>query len=444
MLLSFLKGLATAERRTHTPTEPLKSTAPEMTYGRNGTIIAFVSRSEGDALRQHTLEMLKPLRSHCSRAAIIDFTDSNWHTEFEAAIRDPVWFAMAPFGGGELFPAGDGQVSSPWVQAGIPFVRLFGDTPAYYPAKHVQHFANSINAYGHAEHFEFYNRWFTSKALTLWQPLFPLDAIARSSVDIDRKVASRRVVFPKNGNCPDRLVRYWRSRLPPAVSKALEAVGEDAVAKLDQPYDMAGGLQAQFARLGIELGANRRLLFFLVAQMDDYVRRRKSTLIARSLLDLPVVIRGVHWEHLDFSGRRAKYDPDSDYTRTRDLLDSSLAIVDMSPNTYRGPHDRGLRAAGRYTTCFTNRTQFYVDGFERASEFTYLFSRDCIVALIESALEHPLETAELGIAQAERMRALLTEEYYVEQLLAAVDACALSCGDRPADTQTFVDYQRLP
>lgn len=446
MLLSFLKDLTKGDRTEIAPAaavaEPLS--VPRLTYGRGGAIIAFVPQSEGDALRQHTLEMLKPLLPHCTKALVVDFRNPGWRAEFDAVTRDPVWFAMAPFGAGELFPADNDEVASPWVNPGIPFIRLFGDTPAYYPVKHLQHFSNSINAYGHAEHFDFYNRWFSPKAPTFWQPLFPFDAMPRRAVDVDRKAASRRIVFPKNGNCAERLVRFWRSSLPPAIAKALEAAGEEARSSLDEPFDMAASLQAHFARLAIDLAGSRRLLFFLVAQLDDYLRRTKSTLIARSLLDLPVVIRGVNWEHLDFSGRRATYDPDSDYTRTRDLLDSSLAIVDMSANTHRGAHDRALRAAGRFTTCLTNRTKFYVDGFPGAASFTYRFSQDSIVELVESALEHPAGTVELGLAQGERMRELLTEDYYVEQLVSAVDACAFGCGDRPADSQNFVDFRPLP
>lgn len=444
MLVSFLKSLAASEARAES-VAPARAAIvfPELTFARGGKVIAFVSGSQGDALRQHTLEMLRPLRPHCTGVAVIDIRDPGWHEQLAAAAQEPVWFAMAPFGGGEVFRAASGEVASPWAEAGIPFVRLFGDTPAYFPSKHFQHFRNSINAYGHAEHWEFYLKWFNAGAPSLWQPLFPLDARPREAVDVDRKLAGSRIVFVKNGNCPDRLVDYWRTQLPPEVARALEAVAEEACGRLDEPYDFAVGVQAWFSRLGIDLGRNRRLLFFMVAQLDDYTRRRKSTLIARSLLDLPVVVRGIHWDHVDFSGRRATHDADSDYTRTRDLFDSSLAIVDMSANTHRGAHDRALRAAGRYTTCFTNLTRFFGESFPDAASFTYRFDEDSIAALVGSALERPLETVEIGFAQAERMRKLLTEERYVEQLVAAIDACALGCGGRPTSTQDFVIYEPL-
>ena len=129
-----------------------------LNYGRGGTIVAFVPSSQGDALKQHTLEMSNPLRPLCSDVAVIDFREPDWRARFNDLASKPVWFAMAPFGGGELFRDAQDVAVSPWVQAGIPFVRLYGDVPAYFPVKHHQHFANSINAYGHAEHMDFFMR----------------------------------------------------------------------------------------------------------------------------------------------------------------------------------------------------------------------------------------------------------------------------------------------
>jgi hypothetical protein len=274
-------------------------------------------------------------------------------------------------------------------------------------------------------------------------PLYPFDACPKQSVDLHRKAASGTIVFPKNGNCPDRLIDYWRTSLPPAASEALEAVAEIGDAALDQPIDLLTELQRYFAGLGICLPENQHLMFFLIAQLDDYLRRKKSTLIARSVLDYPVIIRGAHWDHVDFQGRRARHDPDPDYDRTRQLLDDSVAILDMSPNTQSGAHDRVLRAAGRYTAFLTNRQQFYADNFENHRAFTFLFNPDAVRACVETALSRPRDTVEMGVIQGERMRELLTAENYVKQLLAAVDACALACSGSPPGTQNFVHYEPL-
>lgn len=417
---------------------------PVLRHQRGGAIVAFVCPSEGDALKQHTMEMLAPFEGRCAQTIVLDTRDPGWLGGFEDAARRPIWFAMSPFGTAEFFNLGDDVATSPWAAAGIPFVRLFGDTPAYYPARHAQPLPNSINGYGHAEHHEFFVRWLQPKATSVWLPLYPFDCVPESAVGFQAKARSGTIIFPKNGNSPDELVAYWRSRLPGAVATILEAVAEEAVAALDATPDLATDLQRHFASLDVDIVGQRNLLFFLVAQLDDYLRRAKSTIIARALLDLPVTIRGINWGHVDFTGKRARHDPDSDYGRTRRLLDEATAIIDMSPNTSRGPHDRVLRAAGRHTAFLTNRSRFYSDNFADADTFTFRFDAASVRELVEDALECPSAVVERGAAQAARMRELLTRERYVEQVTAAVDACALACAPRPEGTQNYVALEPLP
>jgi len=450
LLLSILKDFAA---RTLRPESKAKSELPsaqpgsailpsQLEYRRGAAIIAFVSGSEGDALKEHTLEMLKPLRPHCSDIHFIDFRQPTWQGDFDAAARRPIWFAVSPFGGGELFDTGAGK-ASPWANSGIPFMRLFGDLPAYFPTRHAQHYPNSINGYGHAEHQEFFVRWLEPKAPTIWLPLFPFDAVPKDSASLAAKASNGSIVFPKNGNSPDRLVHYWRASLPRSIATGLEAVAEEVTSRIDMTHALAEMLHRYFERLSIDISGQRQLLFFLVAQLDDYLRRVKSTMIARALLDLPVTIRGVNWEHIDFKGARARHDPDSNYARTRHLLDEAIAIVDMSPNTERGPHDRVLRAAGRYTAFLTNRSRFFVENFGNADAFTFRFNAESIRECVDRALSRPADVVALGVEQSTRMRELLTEERYVEQVVGVVDACAMACGSRPEGTQNYVWFQPI-
>lgn len=451
MLFSILKDLRSGALRPDPKPDlvpPPKQTSttnqfPRLEYLRGGAIVAFVAGSEGDALKEHTLEMLKPIRPHCAEVVLIDFRNPDWQRDFDAAACRPIWFAVSPFGGGELFNTAAGGATSPWASSGIPFVRLYGDLPAYFPVRHAQHFPNSVNAYGHAEHQDFFVRWLEPKAPTVWLPLFPFDVVSKDSINFAAKANSGLVVFPKNGNSPNTLVDYWRASLPRAMATALEVVAEEATSRIDMTVDLAEMIREYFVRLSVDLSGQKQLLLFLVAQLDDYLRRVKSTMIARALLDLPVTIRGVNWEHIDFKGRRARHDPDSNYARTRSLLDESIAIVDMSPNTERGPHDRVLRAAGRYTAFLTNRSRFFTDNFSDADAFMFRFETDSIRDRVDLALSRPGDMVAVGVEQANRMRELLTEDRYVEQVIAAVDACAMGCGSRPKGTQNYVSFERI-
>lgn len=154
----------------------------------------------------------------------------------------------------------------------------------------------------------------------------------------------------------------------------------------------------------------------------------------------PVIIRGINWDHLDFSKGKAIRDYASDYESTRPLLDSSLAVLDMSPNTSFGAHDRVLRAAGRYTTFLTNSQSFYKENFDNHNKFTYFFNENSISQLLDSVFSSPKSYVDLGVEQGKRMREVLSKERFFEQMLTLLSAFELAAGDRPPGTQNFVDF----
>ncbi|WP_143707412.1 hypothetical protein [Uliginosibacterium sp. TH139] len=389
-------------------------------------------------MREQMLENLKPLEPYCAGVRLIDLGSSDWQDELYDAFRDPVWFALSHFGVGELVSDGRGGWWSPWVAAGVPFVRIFGDLPAYFPVKHVQRFSNSLNIYGHREHHEFYKSNFHNRGISAFVTTGLFDVVDESSVDFKEKVAGRLIIFPKNGNCPEDLMTYWRRQLPEGVSALLLDLAEQLRSNLNVEHDLRQLVLNSFG--DVDVSACDRLVFFLCAQLDDYLRREKSLMLATALLDYPVTIRGGNWEHIDFSGRRARYDPDCDYGRTRSLIDSAIAVVDMSPNTCLTPHDRALRAAGRFTAFFTNEQDFFKKNFYFYRDFVFKFSKDSICERIEFGLSRPEAVVEMGVEQGRLMRNIVPESLYVQQMLSAIDAVAMACGGRPEGTQGFVDY----
>jgi hypothetical protein len=426
------------------PPTPSQEPAPtaSLRYERGGTILVFLSGSEGDALKELSQDFVRPFKVHCRDIVFVDLRNENSLQFLAAATAQGIWFALSFFGAGQdINGMQDGELVNLWASAGVPFVRVFGDIPAYFPDAHIQEHPNSINLYVHPEQSDFYRRWIDSRGLSL--PMHPIlfDVLPERPSDLSRKIAGKTIVFPKNGNCPEKLIGYWRSSLPPTIAKALESIGAEltSAALIDKPVNIAERLVQYFASIDIDLGRQKRLVFFLTAQLDDYLRRIKSAMIAKTLLDFPIIIRGVNWSHIDFTGKRARLDTDSDYGRTRQIIDDSLAIIDMSPNT-QSFHDRVQRAAGRYTTFLTNRLKPFTEHFENYKSFTFEFNPESIRERVDYALTHPEETVEMGLVQAEKMRELTNDDRYAESLINALDACALASGNRPLGTQNFVIY----
>lgn len=443
ILGSVLKDLLGRHERPMSAPPAANIAVADLRQQEGGSILCFAARSEGNALAELTKELMAPFAKKARRIIVLDVSRPDWRGELKEALSEPVWFAAAYFAvGQEISVPHDGAAAvNLWESAGIPFVRFYGDIPAYFPDRHVARFRNSINAYFDSAHAAFYRRWHSEQALSILLPPYMIDPMPLDRVDVESKLKGK-MLFPKNGNSPKQLIDYWRMSLSPMLAKSLESLAEESIGRewIDREPCFDDRLIRYFAGFGIEIAAEPAVLCFFVAQLDDYVRRIKSTLIAEALLDLPVIIRGRFWEHVDFRGKRATYDPNSDMASTQALIDQAPAIVDMSPNTQHTPHDRIRRAIGRGTAFLTNRQQFLDAVMPSPERCSFAFERTAIQLLVEHYVEHPREAIELGLEQARILRAVFDEQPYVDSLLTAVQTVAFRHGGRPLGTQNFVNF----
>lgn len=442
ILKSVLKELLGMQSKSRVISISNSSFDAKVCQQEGGNILCFTAGSEGNALTELTRELMAPFEHKATNILFFDIGQSGWQDSFRAALHEPVWFAISFFGVGQDISITSNDVKKNlWEFSGIPFVRLYGDIPAYFPDRHVSHYSNSINSYFDLSHVKFYRRWFRDPALTILLPMFMINPLPLEQVDIDQKL-SGKIIFAKNGNSPSALINYWRMSLPSSIAQSLEALAEESISKewVDREPCFDDRLIQYFSRFGVEISAEPTLLCFMVAQLDDYVRRVKSTMIAEALLDLPVIIRGRFWEHVNFHDKRASYDPNSDFASTQSLIDNAPAIVDMSPNIQHAPHDRVRRAIGRGTAFLTNKQQFLDSVLPDTERFTFSFQREEIHNLVEHYVSNPGEAIDLGLEQARILRESFSIKNYVDSLLTAIHAMTLRQSGRPPGTQNFVDF----
>jgi hypothetical protein len=200
-------------------------------------------------------------------------------------------------------------------------------------------------------------------------------------------------------------------------------------------------VRAYFLAKGWDVDAVTNLRLFFVAQLDDYLRRVKSTLMGEALADLPVEIHGLNWEHVDFSNRRATFVPGGDYTRSKDEIREALGVIDMSPNTERAPHERAMRAFGQYTLCVTNQQRFFGEQFGEAADlFSFRFEKEHLRHRIEEVLANPKRHIELGIEVAEQFRKKHQPMDFAQYMIDTAGLIRLACGSRPAGLQDFFGW----
>ncbi len=442
ILSNTLKGLIEINRRKVSVRETGLIPEGGVLQQEGGSIICFSAGSEGDALANLTREVILPVANRSSKIWLLNVNDKNWQLELKQALKDPMWFAFSFFGvGQEINIEYTGSLKNFWETFKIPFVRVFGDIPAYFPDRHLANYSNSINMYGDKSHAEFYRRWFDKRALSALLTSLPMGSKPLTEVDKFLKLKGS-IIFPKNGNSPQAQIDYWRMSLPNSTARVLESVAEECISQctINSNHRFDELIARHYNELGIDIAANRALLCFLVAQIDDYVRRVKSTMITEAILDLPVIIRGVNWGHVDFYGKRARLEVNSDYASTSNLLDASLALIDMSPNTVHAPHDRVCRAAGRGTAFLTNQQEFLQKTGINVENCTFSFDKNSIHNLVEYYIINPSHAIDMGIRQATFFQNYYTNEKYAECLLSSVETMALRLSGRPSGTQNFVDF----
>lgn len=332
----------------------------------------------------------------------------------------------------------DGTEGNLWETLGVPYLSLKVDSPAYYFDRHVMRSPWHAALYLYPEHLEFRKRLPLTPALYGLTPTVPFDSVNPRDVDFGVK-AGGKLLFLKNGNDPEKLVQGWRAAMPPATFELLTELAAElagAIAK-ESGCDIDRSVTAMFRSRGWDLSECLNLRLFFVAQLDDYLRRIKSVLIADAIADFPVVIQGVNWEHFDFAGRQATYVKGGDYTRTRQQIIEALGVIDMSPNTQLAPHDRPMRALGLYTLCLTNKQRFFDEEFPDADRFTFRFDRDELQAMVSDVLAHPARYVELGRAAGEHFQRNRRWEDYAQFMLDTAGHVRLMCGPRPSGLQDY-------
>src|SRR5438105_2605808 len=325
-----------------------------------------------------------------------------------------------------------------WEGNRIPFISLTGDSPAYFFDRHVLPGPWHAGLYWYPEHLELRRRFKPTQAIYGTIPPFPMDLTDKREIDF-RKKEQGKLLFLKNGNDPEKLVNSWRESMPPETFVMLAELASELANSIatDIGCDIDAIVTAYFANRGWDISEHLIFRLFFVAQLDDYLRRIKSTLIANALTDFPVEIHGFNWEHVDFSGKRAVYIPGGDYTQSRTEIIESLGLIDMSPNTERAPHDRVLRAFGLCTLCITNEQRFFKEQFENSERFCYRFDKDHLREKVADVLAHPKQYVELGLDVCEQFRKRRRPDDFGQYMLDTAALIRLACGPRPEGAQNF-------
>jgi hypothetical protein len=321
-----------------------------------------------------------------------------------------------------------------WEFFNIPLLKLHGDIPAYFLERHQDKPRNAINIYPCEEFLEFHQAALPNGmcASIICDPWLISD-IPEEGIDFSAREKGK-LYFIKNGGNPAALQTLWTSRLPSELSRQLRALSQEVLAPGLAPGKLNLHLLVSdfLAEQKIDIRRDGQMLGFYVAQMDDYLRRVKSTLLAQALLACRVVIQGARWDHLDTKGAVATLAPPQDFEATEALYQTQLGIIDMSPNVDTCCHDRMMRAAGTYSFALTNQSSWLNNLLPALNDAAFCFHPDHIRGAVNDALKDPVGCVELGRQYGRAFRERYDPQDFVTRLSVVAEMVRL----RHATTKT--------
>jgi len=443
MLIRILKGAFDKLKRAFGKSEPDLPSANPFPDAKQGSVVVV---SFGDS-RSHPFKYMAKMLAdayesrglHCH---VLDLMQATWpNPPLEALFAaNQVRYGVGWGGVGwdaVLMPKG--HTLNAWASMRKPFFKLIGDHPAYFLDLNLSPHPTFINTYAFTEHRDFFSRHLKPQGYGSVLALQQMDPLDPDQLDFKAK-QNGKIYFLKNGNDPERLRRDWRARLPESVAAGLLAMSEDLRSTLgaERAWRLDDLIISHFAAQGLDITQKVKFLAFHIAQLDDYMRRVKSTMIAESLLDFPIEVHGECWDHIDFSGRRAKLVPFGDYAISRQLIAESLAVIDMAPNTQQQPHERYIRCASRHTLCLTNRNAYLEREFEPLGQPLFEFTPDSIRATVNAVLEEPARHVQIGREIGAEFKRRYSPTGIVDQLEMIADQISVQEGEDPQIQPFFI------
>ncbi|PWT75147.1 MAG: hypothetical protein C5B46_03050 [Proteobacteria bacterium] len=412
-----------------------------MTAPQDKVVLVLPGTGANNAIQGMMAEFSNALSAYGVNSVHITFDPSEVQYAIDLMAKGGVRFALTWLGIGQDISVTDesGRELSAWDALRVPLVKIHADHPAYFSDRHRDLPRNAVNLYMAAEFMEFRRRWLPDeRALTGLVPPWPIAPIPRDDVDL-RKRRNGKLVFLKNGNAAGDLRRLWRGRLAPTLADLLDSMA-DAIGSVGlRPGKLLiGDFVATFIQeRGVDPDSAASMMPFFTAQLDDYLRRVKSEMIARAVLDFPVIVQGDLWDHVDFRGRRALLVPGEDFMASRRVFADELGVIDMSPNMDSEPHDRMQRAAGSYSLVLSNKQTWITDEFPGFDDITFEFDPESIKARVADVLARPEHYLELGVAFGERFRKVHPMEAFSGRVVAMADLAALRCAAEKPVLQPF-------
>ena len=378
--------------------------------GRGSAVLSITGTSAYNSLSA----LLAMIGSHWARAGAqvveVNLSSADWADRLSSVLGSMhVLFGFCMSGVAMKIAERAGSL---WERMRFPVFCLHCDHPAYFARRHRDLPHNVVLGYLFQDH-ALYQRDHVKAANLVTSMHLGIPDLPVADPDMSD---GPRIVFAKTGNDSLELEARWRALpvLEPLIRDSLDEVGLGPC----ELYPEAVRRVAAAHRL--ELQPFDRLTRFLIVQIDDYVRRRKSTAIAEAIKRFPVDIYGVNWEHIGREGTRARFHGGVDYGVLNAAIARATASITMNPNIELSAHDRFFTALGAGVMPVSDANAFIRKNFTGLAPYTFAFGDGSLEAALERIFACPADAVEL--ARSTKREAM--ERFSLGQAAEHIHACA--------------------
>ena len=332
----------------------------------------------------------------------LDISAAGWQARLKDILQaKPISFVLATSGIGANIKI---DAQNIWAKLNLPVFNLLFDHPAYLAANHMTQPGAAVLGYMFRDHALYQASDVRSRNMVTSIDYGVPDLDVRPIGEV-LKSGRPRIVFAKTGNAPAALAESWRAA--PKLEKLLHDV-LDALALERNGYANVLEFTPLIAQIAaahrFELQPYDLLSRFLIAQIDDYIRRQKSTAIAKALLPFEVDVFGAAWQHIDASQSKAKFHGALGYSDLEAGLATATASLTMNPNIELSAHDRFFTAIGAGIMPLSDRNSYITERFPEALPYSFDFTPGSIEAALEKVFGAPEAALEAARAMRKRTR----------------------------------------
>lgn len=311
---------------------------------------------------------------------------------------------------GDRLPAGN-----LWQRARVPVLSWLLDHPCYHLRRHSPPAAAIMRVYGVRDFLDFNQSYVRAPGRSGYCPFGAISYGRAAKRRQPKGNETPLIIFPKSGDKTSELEALW-ARYPSFVQQLIRGAIEEYWAQQQRSGPVVNAVLRAADATGLELRHDLPLFTFFVAQVDDYIRARKTRLAMEQALRYPVRIYTQTLLPTDHTTKATVLSPINAFDMI-DLFHEALAVININPNVDDHGHDRLYSSFGCGALPISDTNPWWEGGFPDLRPYTYDFSTRSLGAALEAVLHDPAAAAETAWQVGERMRRERPFEKAVAQLL---------------------------